>query len=85
MGALFLLLIIAIFAAAIYFAVKYMVDGKKQTLQLKEMYENALKSGDKQNALQVGRRYYSSMRGGELSIYDEQAIANDLSAMKERS
>ena len=45
-------------------------------------YKNAIKSGDKSDALIKGRFYYSLLRGGKLSIYDEQAIANDLSTMK---
>jgi hypothetical protein len=32
-------------------------------------------------ALQAGREYYASLRGGRLTIYDEQAIANDLSSI----
>jgi hypothetical protein len=46
-------------------------------------YEDALRSGDKALALQKGREYYAFKRGGEiLTIYDEQAIQNDLSTMR---
>ena len=50
-------------------------------------YQNALHSGDRVNALYLGRRYYARVRGnvfgsGNLTIYDEQAIANDLTIMK---
>ena len=40
---------------------------------LKENYMTALRSGNKSNALQLGREYYSS-----LGLYDEQRIQNDL-------
>lgn len=46
-------------------------------------YQTAIASGNKQRALNAGRAYYAARRGtGRLTIYDEQAIANDLSAMK---
>ncbi|HEX8355829.1 MAG TPA: hypothetical protein VF610_00370 [Segetibacter sp.] len=47
-----------------------------------EVYKNALNSGNKQEALYAGRAYYAELRNGELTIYDEQAIANDLSTIK---
>ncbi len=46
--------------------------------ELKEQYELALKSGDKRKALEAGRKYYAKLRGGKLTIQDEQAIANDM-------
>ena len=53
----------------------------KKRAELQEAYQRALASGDKQAALYAGRAYYSKLRGGKLTIYDEQAITNDLSAM----
>jgi hypothetical protein len=44
---------------------------------------NNKKEEFKQRALVAGRRYYSKLRKGELTLCDEQAIANDLSAMNE--
>ena len=35
----------------------------------------------RENALKAGREYYKSLRNGQLSIYDEQAINNDLAAV----
>jgi hypothetical protein len=35
----------------------------------------------RERALQAGRQYYKSLRNGVLSIYDEQAITNDLAAV----
>lgn len=53
------------------------------TAQKKEKYMAAIARGDKSAALILGREYYASMRSnGKLTIYDEQAIANDLSTMK---
>ena len=45
-------------------------------------YRDALRSGDKQSALRLGRQYYSDVRGGKLSMYDEEAMNNDLAAME---
>lgn len=56
---------------------------QKDVETLKTNYKRALKSGEKQRALVAGRRYYSKLRKGELTLCDEQAIANDLSAMNE--
>lgn len=45
-------------------------------------YEDALQSGDKALALRKGREYYAFHReGGVSTIYDEQAIQNDLSTV----
>jgi len=63
----------------------YIWNNNKRSLQaniLWDLYQKALRSGEKQHALQAGRRYYSHLRGGRLTIYDEQAINNDLLAMK---
>ncbi len=35
----------------------------------------------RENALYAGRKYYANFRDGVLSIYDEQAISNDLNAI----
>ncbi len=45
-------------------------------------YRESIFSGNKIDALNKGRIYYSYIRGGNLSVYDEQAISNDLSTMK---
>lgn len=58
---------------------------QKNNTRLKEEYQAALRGSDKRAALEAGRRYYSSVRGGKLSIYDEQAITNDLATMDEIS
>ncbi len=51
--------------------------------ELKENYDNALRGTDRKTALDAGRAYYSALRkDSKLTIYDEQAIINDLSAMK---
>lgn len=46
------------------------------------VYQKALMGEDKQLALKLGREYYHAVRGGNLTIYDEQALTNDLSTMK---
>jgi len=50
--------------------------------KLKSEYDEALSGTDKAKALKVGRAYYSALRSGNLTIYDEQAITNDISAMR---
>ena len=55
---------------------------EKYKKEIKEAYENALKNKNKSLALKLGREYYSSLRAdGNLTIYDEQAIQNDLLSM----
>ena len=44
---------------------------------MEDPYDNRLRD----SALQAGRKYYASLRGGILTIYDEQAIANDLASI----
>jgi hypothetical protein len=44
-------------------------------------YQQAMHSGDKAAALRAGRAYYAKLRGGRLTVYDEQALTNDLSTM----
>lgn len=61
---------------------KYTKNKKERRNKLKQDYLNALQSTDKAKALQAGRAYYSDLRYGELTIYDEQAITNDLMTMK---
>jgi hypothetical protein len=49
---------------------------------LRVQYERSLREHDKRTALDAGRAYRSALRSdGVLTIYDEQAIANDLSTM----
>lgn len=66
----------------IYLLYQRSQDKKATTQALYEDYQDALKSGNKTRALQAGRAYYSHIRKGKLTIYDEQAIANDLSTMR---
>jgi hypothetical protein len=53
---------------------------RRETLRVE--YEEALKGTDKRAALEAGRKYYAELRYGRLTIYDEQAIANDINTMK---
>jgi hypothetical protein len=72
-------------AAILLLAVITVLYYKGRIARIKEsktIYEKALKSGNKEEALKAGRIYYERLRGGRLTIYDEQAITNDLSAMK---
>lgn len=71
-------LIAIVLIIAVYFNVR-----KNKALQrLWNEYQIALRGSDRRKALDAGRKYYSRLRGGSLTTYDEQAIANDLSTMK---
>ncbi len=50
--------------------------------ELRHEYSLALQSGDKEEALAVGRKYYQNLRNGEITESDEQAISRDLSLIK---
>lgn len=77
------LLAFGVFLIVGIFLIKYERDRGKRKAKLKHIYEDLLKGSDKAAALKAGREYYASIRiGGRLTIYDEQAIANDLSIMK---
>lgn len=73
----FLILLVAV-VIGVFIGLKIFQNRKK----LKEEYDEALRGTDKKNALEAGRKYYRSLRGGNLTIYDEQAITNDLNTMK---
>jgi len=79
-GFFVIILILVIGFLILYF--RSLKKGKIKSAQLKADYQAALKSGDKKLALQKGRLYYQNLRGnGRLTIYDEQAITNDISTM----
>ncbi|SDC68849.1 SHOCT domain-containing protein [Williamwhitmania taraxaci] len=53
----------------------------KRITKLRLEYRAALKGTNKARAVTAGRAYYSAVRNGRLTIYDEQAINNDMSTM----
>jgi hypothetical protein len=73
--------IIAFIILIVVIAVWLNIRKNRQLTILWQQYNAAKASGDKQKALNAGRAYYSRRRG-RPTIYDEQAIANDLSTMK---
>jgi hypothetical protein len=64
-----------------YFLVKAAKSRLKKQEFLRKKYEESLMSNDKRGALEDGRRYYASLRGGRLKSFDEQAIMNDINTM----
>jgi len=61
------------------------INKQEKIKQLKENYDEALSGTDKKTVVDAGRAYYSALReDGKLTIYDEQAIANDLASMKDQ-
>lgn len=73
---------IALAAIVILILAKVTKSQQQKSAQLKQVYEEALRSGDRAKALQAGRLYYASFRpGNRLTTYDEQALANDLKVM----
>jgi hypothetical protein len=78
----FLCSIIIIFLFIKFYGKGKVKQKEKLSSGLKFIYNEALKGNDKRYALECGRRYYASLRPlGELTIYDETAITNDLAAM----
>jgi len=74
--------ILVIVIIAIVLAIIVSVYKAKERKRLHQAYRTALSGTDKRTALAAGRAYYSALRkGGSLTIYDEQAITNDLSTM----
>ena len=66
----------------IYFVFNFLKSQKGNPYE--EDYKNALKGNDKLRALELGRLYYRWNRKDKvLTVYDETAIANDLSIMKD--
>lgn len=66
------------------FLISFMIvqSQQKEIDNAKDLYDQALASGDKRLALKYGRQYYASLReDGRLTTYDEQAIQNDLLSM----
>lgn len=55
---------------------------KAEIERLKQSYQDALARKDKAAAVAAGRLYYAALRGGEVTLYDEQAISNDLAAIQ---
>lgn len=79
----FFIAVLAIIAIAFIF---YFINkhNKKmiQAYAIKQEYNKALASKNKPLALKLGREYYGMLRyNGILTIYDEQAIANDLASI----
>jgi uncharacterized pyridoxamine 5'-phosphate oxidase family protein len=72
-------LVVIVAGIGIYF---YVTARAKKLKELKEEYDNALCGADKKRALNAGRAYYAFLRKKKiLTIYDEQAISNDLQSM----
>ena len=66
----------------IYFVFNFLKSQKGNPYE--EDYKSALKGNDKLRALELGRLYYRWNRKDKaLTVYDETAIANDLSIMKD--
>lgn len=78
----FIAALIVIAGLIIYAFYRSAVKDKNKADDLKAKYDQALAAKDKTKALEYGRQYYSALRGGRLTIYDEQAITNDLSTIQ---
>lgn len=79
---MYVIITLIIIVIAIVLALQSSSNEAKKLEDLKLKYDKALKGTNKRIALEAGRNYYSALRKGkELTIYDEQAITNDLSTM----
>lgn len=75
------------FCLIVYLIGSYVNERDKQRAKVTQAYEDAKEALRKnprdvilrETALNAGRKYYATIRGGILSIYDEQALTNDLS------
>lgn len=71
--------LIFVVAGAILFLTLSLPNKKSKTYKIE--YDEALQRRDKRAALELGRKYYKSLRNGRLTLYDEQAIANDIASI----
>lgn len=77
-----LFIALACTAAIIMVVILNKISKRKKIQKLKMAYEQSLKGNNKKTALDAGRAYYGALRKKNiLTIYDEQAITNDLGAM----
>lgn len=75
--------IIIILLLAVIGGVYTVIQNQKKQAKLKQEYDEALRGTDKARALAAGRAYYASIRPDrKLTMYDEQALTNDLNTMK---
>lgn len=77
--------LIAILAliAFIVFVMKLAKSGAILRKKIEDDYRESLRGTDKAKALELGRKYYAMNRPDKkLTMYDEQALTNDLSTMK---
>ena len=79
---IFIVILLAFAIGGFYLINRQRKKQQKRLQALKEAYSKALTNSNKAEALQAGRKYYSYLRNGKLTIYDEQAITNDLSTMQ---
>jgi len=80
---------ITVVVVLIFFALWWYLNSFRKDQKLiaerKQAYDQAIQEGKKRLALQIGREYYAALRGGRLTIFDELAIANDLSTIASKS
>lgn len=75
-------ILIIVFILIVAFIMVYNNSSPKKIKALEDEYRTLLNGSDKRAALRAGRAYYAELRKGKsLTVYDEQAIANDLSTM----
>jgi hypothetical protein len=75
---------LAIIAAIIAVVILNRKEKARRLEQLRQAYAQSLKGNSKRLALEAGRAYYCALRKDKvLTMYDEQAITNDLSTMSD--
>ncbi|MBK7885175.1 MAG: hypothetical protein IPJ81_16330 [Chitinophagaceae bacterium] len=79
---IFVAVLVIIAIIIIYYFFRASKSHTTKVSKLKEDYQLALRDNNKQLALKLGREYYSALRNGTLTLYDEQAIANDLASIQ---
>lgn len=79
---IFMAALVLVICVVAYLLLKPERASKAEIERLQREYKDALARKDKAAAVDAGRKYYAALRGGDLTIFDEQAISNDLAAIQ---
>lgn len=82
---IFITVCLALLILAVWWYIFDARRNRRKAAELWQAYHQAIQDGNKRLALQLGRNYYSTLRGGKLSVFDELSIANDLSTIASKS
>ncbi|HET7896371.1 MAG TPA: hypothetical protein VFL47_01835 [Flavisolibacter sp.] len=86
MGSLFVAVLLLALLVSLFYGKKDNIETaekeKEVIARLRARYQEALRAGDKEKAVQYGHDYYRYLRNSrQLRAFDEQAIENDVAEM----